>query len=232
VAFCPHCGAPQIRVSTVSPPEQAATPAFPPGTPDQVQPPGQPGSLTTGLPGKVYWRQGIRASALAGLLLALAIFLVPVIVAGMGFFFHLGEGVLGLLVFLASWCCMMVGGALAVRFYRRRRPQAGVSTGMGARLGAASGLLGFFFYSIPQALRLVFFHMGGSLREAMQKAMEQSAAQSGDPKAQEMMRNLMSPGALAALLTLLVVLFFLLFLALPSLGGAIGASVWGSKESS
>jgi hypothetical protein len=189
-------------------------------------------SLATVPPGKVDWRQGVRASALAGLLLALAIFFVPVIVAGIGFFLHLGQGALGLLVFLASWCCMLVAGALTVRSYRRRRLQAAISTGMGARLGAASGLLGFFFYSIPQALRLVFFHLGGSVREAMQKAMEQSAAQSGDPRAQEMMRNLMSPGALAALLTLLVVLFFLLFLVLGGLGGAIGASVWGNKESS
>ncbi len=205
---------------------------FPPGTPDEVQPPAQPVPLATAPPGKVDWGQGVRASALAGLLLALAIFFVPVIVAGIGFLLHLGQGAIGLLVLLASWCCMLVAGALAVRFYRRRRPQTAISPGMGARLGAASGLLGFFFYSIPQALRLAFFHLGGSVREAMQKAIEQSAAQSPDPKAQEMMRNLMSPEALAAFLTLLVVLFFLVFLVLSSLGGAIGASVWGNKQSS
>ncbi len=207
-------------------------PSFPPDTPDEVQPPAQPVPLATVPPEKIDWRQGVRTSALAGLLLALAIFFVPVIVAGIGFLLRLGQGAIGLLVLLASWCCMLVAGALAVRFYRRRRPQTTISAGMGARLGAASGLLGFFFYSIPQALRLAFFHLGGSVREAMQKAIEQSAAQSPDPKAQEIMRNLMSPGALAAFLTLLVVLFFLAFLVLSSLGGAIGASVWGNKESS
>jgi hypothetical protein len=206
-------------------------PAFPPGTPDEVQPPAQPVSLATVPAGKVDWRQGVRASALAGLLLALAIFFVPLIVAGIGFFLHLGQGTLGLLVLLASWCWMLIAGALAVRFYRRRHPQAAISTGMGARLGAVSGLLGFFFYSIPQALRLAFFHLGGSVREAMRKSMEQAAAQSADPKAQELMRNLMSPEALAAFLTVLVVLFFLVFLVLSSLGGALGASVWGNKES-
>jgi len=207
-------------------------PAFPPGTPDEVQPPAPPLGLAPVSPTAVDWPQGVRASALAGLLLALAIFFVPVIVAGIGFLLHLGQGVIGLLVLLASWCCMLVAGALAVRFYRRRRPQTAIRPGMGARLGAASGLLGFFFYSIPQALRLAFFHLGGSVREAMQKAIEQSAAQSPDPKAQELMRNLMSPGALAAFLTFLVVLFFLVFLVFSSLGGAIGASVWGNKESS
>jgi hypothetical protein len=42
----------------------------------------------------------------------------------------------------------------------------------------------------------------------------------------------MSPEALAAFLTVLVVLFVLIFLVLSSLGGALGASFWGNKESS
>jgi len=153
-------------------------------------------------------------------------------VAGMGLVLHLGQAAIGFLVLLASWCCMVVAGALSVRFYRSRMPEAGISHGMGARLGAVSGLLGFFFYSVPQAFRLAFFPLGGSVRLAMQKAIEQSAAQSPDPKAQEIMRNLMSPGALAAFLTVLVVLFLLIFLVCSGLGGAIGASIWGSKQSS
>lgn len=206
---------------------------FPSGTPGEVQPAAQPVGLAPVSPRAINWPQGVRASALAGLLLALAIFLVPVIVAGMGLILHLGQGPIGLLVLLASWLCMMVAGALAVRFYRRRRPETAISPGMGARLGVVSGLLGFFFYSVPQALRLALFHLGGSVREAMQKAIEQSAAQSPDPRAaQEMVRNLMSPGWLAAIFTVLVVLVLLVFLVLSSLGGAIGASVWGNKQSS
>jgi len=230
VAFCPHCGAPQIRVSTASAPEEAVASAFPPGTPGEVQPPAQPAGPVAVRLGAIEWPQGLRAAALAGLLLALAIFFLPLIAAGIGLFLRLGQGAIGLLVLLASWCCILVAGALAVRFYRRRRPEISVSTGMGARLGAVSGLLGFFFYSVPQALRLAFFHLSGSVREAMQKAIEQSASQSPDPRAQEMMRNLMSPEALAAFITVLVVLFFLSFLVLSSLGGAIAASVSRSKH--
>jgi hypothetical protein len=230
VAFCPHCGAPQIRVSTASAPEPAVAPAFPPGTTGEVQPPAQRvGPVAVRLEA-IEWPQALRAGALAGLLLAFAIFFVPMIVAGIGLFLHLGQGAIGLLVLLTSWCCILVAGALAVRFYRRRRPDVSISTGMGVRLGAVSGLLGFFFYSVPQALRLAFFHLSGSVREAMQKAIEQSAAQSPDPRAQEMMRNLMSPGVLAAFITVLVVLFFLSFLVLSSLGGAIAASVSKSKH--
>ena len=210
--------------------EQAVSPAFPPGTQGEVQPPAQQVILGPA-PTTIEWRHGVRASAFAGLLLACAIFFVPLLVAGIGLSLHLGQGAIGLLVLLASWFCMLLAGALAVRFYRRRRPDAAISPGIGARLGAVSGLLGFFFYSIPQALRLVFFHLGGAVRDAMQKAIEQSASQSPDPRAQEIMRNLLSPGALAAFITVLVVLFFLCFVVLSSLGGAIGASAWRGKQS-
>ena len=231
MAFCPQCGAPQIRVSTASVPEPPVTPALPPGTLGEPQPTAQLIGLPPGQPAAIEWSQGLRAAALAGLLLALAILFVPVIAAGIGLSLHLGQGAIGLLVLLVSWCCILGAGGVAVRFYRRRRPQVPIYPGMGARLGAVCGLLGFFFYSVPQVLRLVFFHFGGSVREAMRKAIEQSAAQSPDPKAQEMMRNLMSPGALAAFITVLVVLFLLIFLVLACLGGAIGVSLGGNKQS-
>jgi hypothetical protein len=168
---------------------------------------------------------------MAGVLLALAMFFIPVIAAGIGLSLHLGQGGIGLLVVLTSWCCMFMGGALGVRFYRRQDQESIISAGMGARVGALSGLLGFFFYAVPQALRLVFFHLGGTVRDAMQKAIEQSAAQNPDPRAQEMMRNLLSPGALAAFVTVLVVVFFLFFIALSSLGGAVGASRGRARKS-
>lgn len=206
--------------------------AFLPGTPDEVQPPARPINLGPVSAGKIDWQQGARSAALAGLLLALAIFLVSLVAVAVGLILHLGQGPIGLLLLLGSWACMLAAGAAAVRLYRRRRPEAVISTGMGARLGIVSGLLGFLFYSVPQALRLALFHSGAAIRETMQKAVEQAATQSPDPRAQEMMRNFMSPGALAAIFTFLVVLFFLVFLVFSSLGGVIGAAIWGDKRSS
>ena len=205
-------------------PDPAAGTVFPPGTPAEAQPPAEPIKLGSALPGKIDWKRGARASVLAGVMLALAMFFIPVMVAGIGLSLHLGQGGIGLLVVLSSWCCMAFGGALAVRFYRRQHQEFAMSAGMGARLGALTGLFGFFFYAVPQALRLAFLHLASSVREAMQKAIEQSAAQNPDPRAQEMMRNLLSPGAIAAFITVLVVLFFVFFIALASLGGAITAS--------
>ncbi|MGC2321444.1 MAG: hypothetical protein WA463_02330 [Terriglobales bacterium] len=232
VAFCPHCGAPQIRVATASFPEPAVATVLPPDAADEVQPPAQPVNMALAPAGKIDWQQGARAAAVAGLLLALAIFVVSFIAVAVGLVLHLGQGPIGLLLLLGSWACMLAAGAAAVRLYRRRRPEAVISTGMGARLGILSGLLGFLFYSVPQALRLALFHSGAAIRETMQKAVEQAATQSPDPRAQEMMRNFMSPGALAAIFTFLVMLFFLVFLVFSSLGGVIGAAIWGDKRSS
>lgn len=232
MAFCPHCGAPQIRVSAASLPEPAVATVLTPDMADEVQPPAQPVNVALTPAGKIDWQQGVRSSAVAGLLLALAIFLVSLIAVAVGLILHLGQGPIGLLLLLGSWGCMLAAGAAAVRVYRRRRPESAISTGMGARLGIVSGLLGFLFYSVPQALRLALFHSGAAIRDTMQKAVEQAATQSPDPRAQEMMRNFMSPGALAAIFTFLVVLFFLVFLVFSSLGGVIGAAIWGDKRSS
>jgi uncharacterized RDD family membrane protein YckC len=219
-------------VSTASLPEPAVASAFPSGAPDEIQPSVFPVGPAAPPAGKIDWRQGARSAALAGLLLALAIFLVSLIAVAVGLILHLGQGPIGLLLLLGSWACMLAAGAAAVWVYRRRHPETAVSTGMGARLGIASGLLGFLFYSVPQAIRLALFYSGAAIRETMQKAVEQSAAQSADPRAQEMMRNFMSPGALAAIFTFLVVLFFLVFLVFSSLGGVIGAAIWGDRQSS
>ena len=210
---------------------EPAAAVFPSGPPDE-EADSQTAGTVPAPPGQIDWRQGARSSALAGLLLALAIFFAPVIVAGMGLVLRLGQLAIGLLILLANFGCMLVAGALAVQFYRRRLPQTGVSSGMGVRLGAASGLLGFLLYAVPQALRLAFSHLGGAFREGLRKAIEQSAAQNPDPKAQEVMRNLLTPGILAAILTFLLVVFFLLFLVFSGIGGAIGASIWGRKQSS
>jgi hypothetical protein len=244
VAFCPHCGAPQIRVSpplessgAIAADAASATILSEPGA-SETSPPASgaepfPSELAGSppvQPATLDWRQGLRASALAGLLLALALFFMSMIVAIFVLGLHLGQAPMGLLLLLVSGGCIFAAGALAVRFYRRRRPEASVSGGTGARLGFVSGLLGFLFYSLPNALRLALFHSGSAIRDTMQKAIEQAAAQSPDPRAQEMLRNLMSPGALAAIFTVLVAFFFVFFLVLSCLGGAVGASLWGKKQ--
>jgi len=186
---------------------------LPPGTPENIQPPAQPVPLPLA-PQAVDWRLGLTAAAVGGLAAALAS-LIPVV--GLG-------------------CClwMLGGGALTVSFYHRRRPATDVTSGMGARLGAATGVLGFFIFAALTALRLfvevVVLHMGGRIRSEMRQALEQSAARNPDPQVQAMVQWMTSPEGFATFVTVLMLLFFLAFVLFCSAGGALGASLFGKRE--
>jgi len=116
-AFCPACGAPQIRVSA----DQPATPPLPPGTPGDLQPPATP----FGAPAPLDWGVAFKTALMMGAVAAIPSSL-PV---------------------ASALCCLwLVGGAaLSVMVYQRSRPGI-VTTGMGARLGAVMGLCTFAFW--------------------------------------------------------------------------------------
>ena len=118
-AFCPSCGAPQIRVN----PEPGATPVMPPGTPGELQPPAAPVSLARPLD----WGPGFKAAALMGLAAALPSS-VPLV---------------------STLCCLWVvgGAALTIKVYQRYHPGE-VLTGQGVRLGAVMGLCSFAFWML------------------------------------------------------------------------------------
>src|SRR3954447_21491594 len=122
-AFCPSCGAAQIRVPAG---DANASPAFPPGTPGNVQPPATPVALA----GPLDWSVGFKAAVLTGLLAS-----VP-----------------SSLPILSLACCLWVigGAALTVLLYQKWKPGM-VSTGMGARLGAVAGLFSFLFWFLFKA---------------------------------------------------------------------------------
>lgn len=164
-------------------------------------------------PQGVDWHVGLTAAAVGGLAAALAS-MVPIVSLG---------------------CClwMLGGGALAVSFYRRRS-HTDVTSGMGARLGAASGVLGFFIFAALTALRLfvevVVLHMGARIRSEMREALEQSAARNPDPQVQAMVQWMMSPQGFATVVTLGMLLFFIAFVVFCTAGGALGASLFGKRD--
>ncbi len=209
-AFCFKCGAPQIRVS---PPEetpadaasrapasvQADSPLPSPGVP---APP--PSSAVA--PVGIVWSQ-----AMPGLLLG-------------GF----GMGVVSSLPLVGVLCCLwaLAGGAAAVAIYGWRTHR-GLTTGMGARIGAATGLAGFVPFALIFVGKLAF--KGKELREAMRKGMEQAVANNPDPNAGRVAEWFATPGGTATLITIMMVMFLFVFLIFSTAGGAIGAALFGHK---
>jgi hypothetical protein len=157
---------------------------------------------------KIDWSQGLPVAAKAGLGVGL-FSLVPII----------GIGVL-------LW--MLVGGSICVALYRRRINAASVTAGMGAKLGAVTGLFGFVLYAIGASLEL-FMLRGNELRNTLRQAVQQAASSNPDPRAQEIMLRLASPEGLALLITLTLVMFLFAFVILGSVGGALWASL-GPRE--
>ena len=149
----------------------------------------------------IQWAQALPAAAQAGLISAVLMF-VPFAGFGLG---------------------MAAAGVLAVLFYRRRTPLGEITAGMGAKLGALSGTLGFGIFAVFTAVQLLVFHSGGELRAAMLEAIQQSAARSADPQAQQLLEYLKSPAGLALMMGVGLAFMLVIFLIFSSLGGALGA---------
>lgn len=139
-----------------------------------------------------------------------------------------GMGIVSSLPLVGILCCLwaLAGGAAAVGLYRWRTRQ-NLTTGMGARLGAAAGLAGFVPYALIFVGRLAF--KGKELREAMRKGMEQAVANNPDPNAARVAEWFATPGGTATLITIMMALFLLSFLIFSTAGGAIGAALFGQK---
>ena len=172
--------------------------------------PGQPesGPPTSVLSTSVRWSQALPSTALAGLLAAL-VMVIPFGAFGLG---------------------ILAAGALSVVFYRRRNPGVDLTPGMGARLGAMSGVLGFGMFVALISVEMALFRSVGEFRTALFDAIQQSASRSSDPQAQQWLEYFKSPPGLALMLALALGVMFVIFVALASAGGAAGAVLLTRKE--
>ena len=157
---------------------------------------------------------GVRwSAAIKGCLISAAATTVIILLAG-----H------PLLILLA----LPVGGWFSVFLYSRRPEPLPVSAGLGARIGAVTGLAAFGIYAIMMAVVLVFQRK--LFLEEIKKAMTAAAAQNPNPQAQQLVEKLMSPEGIAVLVTVSAVFLFFIFLVLCSVGGAIGGSMAKGKS--
>ena len=121
-------------------------------------------------------------------------------------------------------------GAFAVSFYRRRRNLASVRGGVGARLGALAGAIGFVPCALVLAIEFLVMSRTGMLHDALQHANVNNA----DPQVQQQMQQMMAwvqtPQGSATVVVAVLVFCFLGFVILGAIGGALWASMTGKQE--
>ena len=221
IAFCPHCGAPQIRV--VPPEENMPTVPSPmtPGTlgefPSLVQPSssGPPGTLPyPPQSGAIRWELAWRGALLAGA----------------------GAAILTAVPFVSLGCClwMLGAGALAVALYQRRLPGTWITPGAGMKVGALAGVFAFVINAVVTTLSFVFVRSNIDFRRALQEQMEKQMAGNPDPKAQEIMQRMLdwmgTPQGTATLIVIVLVVLAVVFVLFTAAGGALGASMFGRRR--
>jgi hypothetical protein len=173
-----------------------------------MQPPAQPVMMA---PGPIDWNSGFKVAALAGVIAAIPSS-IPIVAFG---------------------CCIWIiaAAALAVKFYQQDKPIGSVVTaGMGARLGAVTGISTFVTYLVFHSISLFAFGGRGQIREAMLMSMRDSAARNPDPQAQQMLEHLSTPAGIAFIIVFVILCVAISFLVFGILGGTIGASLWGRKQ--
>ncbi len=205
--FCPHCGAPQLRVLEEN--VTAAQPTTPePGT----------GSLPPPHPGHVRWATVVTFAAAVATIAAL-----------------LMVGVLWLpFAFPFAWLWTVCGAVIVLGLYQRRHPETRVDAAIGARVGLIYGLLTVITLGIAVAAggliaRFGLHAMGrldAFLNMTLQQGIDQQklqAAQKGlPPLTPDQLRIFFSPEFRAGLALSVLSVAAVFLIGFSTLGGAVG----------
>lgn len=205
IAFCPHCGAPQIRVVLAEPaPAPAATSDLIVNSRASTLPASQTVPV---LAVPMQWARATKPCAVAALIASLltSLGLNPIVA--------------------------MIGvGFLAVVLYRQRTPGANITTFNGAALGALGGLLWFAVSAIAGAAVVIFLHKGPELRSQMLSKIQQAAAGTNDAQVLSMFNYFKTPEGFVTVLIFSLIFLFLASIILGSAGGALGAVLFGRRN--
>lgn len=194
--FCPECGAPLIRVVLSDPP-----------APEISSQHWEPPQENTHFPPRVVdsqafqWSHAVRSIVPAG------------IIGSIFMFFPLGIGIAG----------MIASGALSAIFYYHRAAARNLTNGVGAKLGALSGIVGSLFTAVYM-VAVGFFWGFQRLRELMMDQLNQYAAQAKDPRQLQMIEYFKTSQGFEVILVLGIIVMCFLFLIFSTAGGALGAA--------
>ena len=197
--FCPHCGSPQLFL----PDYEEQTGSVEADTTGAVPPP---------RPQQVEWKTAIRCAAL---------------VAGVA-------GVLGLLsarVQLMSpltWLWTVSGSLITLALYQKRKPQAWMDAGVGARIGVVVGLALMACFAVAMAgaglvARFGLHSMAGfdaELTQMLHAQIQKASATAPEPP--EVVRFLYSPEVRAGMMLAGFAMLSAILVVLSTVGGAVG----------
>jgi hypothetical protein len=138
-------------------------------------------------------------------------------------------GILIIAISKSSGLGMFAAGFLSVVLYRWRHRAVHVTAGMGARLGALTGVLGFGVLAATLALWTAL-RSGKEIRDAFLTYIQQNAAQTSDPRVQQLLELFNTPEGFTFIMVFSLIVTLAAFLIFSSLGGALGAVLLHRKD--
>src|SRR5438067_4604258 len=179
-----------------------------PATPQDFTSSSAPLGTTPSAGSLLNWRAALPSAAIAGVVSA-GLSLVPIL--GLG---------------LAIW--MFASGSIAVANYRRREKLAWLPGGLGARLGALAGTIGFTIYSLFFAVDILLLR-SSNYRQLLREMIGKMVERNPDPQVQQMLQWFLTPQGLATLVTTSLLFLLFGFLLLGTFGGALWAALTGRR---
>src|SRR5215471_15251563 len=200
--FCPHCGAPQIYMT-----DQAETAESGEGSTGILPPP---------RPQQIDWKMAIKCGigvSLVAALLSVAATRIPVLSP-------------------LSWLWTISGSIIALGLYQRRRPQAWMDAGVGARIGIVVGIVLVMSIAIAMAAAGLVarfkLHAMGTFDAELHAQIEKAAAM--NPQPAEVLRYLYSPEFKAGAMLFGFVMMAGFVMVLSTIGGAVSGMVRTRRE--
>jgi len=200
-AFCPSCGAPQIRVVAPEPvsvlEQEAAVPLL---SPEDAAFSASSSSART-----INWKAFLRIA------LPLA-FLSGTIT---GLFAPLGVA-------------LLPGGVILGIARYRRDYETPVTPSQGGWLGACTGLLSFSFFMVFAGINMVLNH--AEIRASILKTVQEQMSRNPDPGFQQIMNWMATPAGIFFMVALTVLVLLALFVALATVTGTLTAAMSGDRN--
>ena len=110
----------------------------------------------------------------------------------------------------------------------QRRTHMPLTPRMGARAGIVGGVLGFVVMVALFAVEIAA--SGGEVVAVLRQKLSDQIAANPDPRVQQVMQQLLTPGGLAVVVGISMVMMFAFVILCSAAGGALGGYLFGKRK--